>query len=189
MFSIEIKRELKKGNPEAYKQLFRLLYPRLKGYCMLFVSDENEAEDIIQDSFISFWEKRNSINIKQPIESYLFVIVKNKCLNYLKNLRLESRNIPYEQLHATELQHLYQLDLLEKEEQSLEDILIHCFHESVNELPPKMRDVFIKCKLEGRKQKDVAEELGISLKMVEKHIAGAKKQINNRLAKQIYNNG
>ena len=189
MFRIEIKRELKKGNPEAYKQLFRLLYPRLKGYCMLFVSDENEAEDIIQDSFISFWEKRNSINIKQPIESYLFVIVKNKCLNYLKNLRLESRNIPYEQLHATELQHLYQLDLLEKEEQSLEDILIHCFHESVNELPPKMRDVFIKCKLEGRKQKDVAEELGISLKMVEKHIAGAKKQINNRLAKQIYNNG
>jgi RNA polymerase sigma-70 factor, ECF subfamily len=47
-----------------------------------------------------------------------------------------------------------------------------------------MKAVFIKCKIEGRKQKEVAEELGISLKMVEKHISGAKYRIKEKLLKQ-----
>ncbi|WP_372946983.1 RNA polymerase sigma factor [Mariniphaga sp.] len=53
MFSIETKRELQKGNPEAYKEVFRLLYPRLKGYCKLFVPNESEVEDLIQECFIT----------------------------------------------------------------------------------------------------------------------------------------
>lgn len=184
MFNNTFKRELKNGNPEAYRELFRLLYPRLKGYCKLFVADDSEMEDIIQDSFIVFWEKRSTIDIRQKIESYIFVIVRNRCLNYLKNRKLESKHIPYEQLHATELQHLYQIDLLEKEEISLEESLSKLLHELVNELPPRMQDVFIKCKLEGKKQEDVAKELGISLKMVEKHIANAKRLIHDRLTDQ-----
>lgn len=184
MFNNTFKRELKNGNPEAYREFFRLLYPRLKGYCKLFVADDSEMEDIIQDSFIVFWEKRSTIDIRQKIESYIFVIVRNRCLNYLKNRKLESKHIPCEQLHATELQHLYQIDLLEKEEISLEESLSKLLHESVNELPPRMQDVFIKCKLEGKKEEDVAKELGISLKMVEKHIANAKRLIHDRLTDQ-----
>jgi RNA polymerase sigma-70 factor (ECF subfamily) len=73
--------------------------------------------------------------------------------------------------------------LVEKEEKSLEEMLIQTFQQSVNGLPVKMREVFVKCKLEGKKQKEVAEELGISLKMVEKQIAKAKKQIREQLLK------
>ena len=184
MFSIETKIELKKGNPEAFREAFRLIYPRLKGYCKLFVPDGNDAEDIIQESFIALWEKRNAIDVQKRIESFLFVMVRNKCINFLKNQRLDSENISFEQLQVTELQHLYQLDLLEKEEKSLEEMLILCLQDSVNTLPPKMRDVFVKCKLKGKKQKDVAEELGISIKMVEKQIAKAKKQIREQLLKK-----
>jgi RNA polymerase sigma-70 factor (ECF subfamily) len=183
MFSIETKRELQKGNPEAYKEIFRLLYPRLKGYCKLFVPNEDEAEDIIQECFIMLWEKRETIDIQKRIESFLFVIIRNKCLNFLKNKRLDSENIPPENLQIAELQYLYQLDLVEKEEKSLEEMLIQTFQQSVNGLPVKMREVFVKCKLEGKKQKEVAEELGISLKMVEKQIAKAKKQIREQLLK------
>jgi RNA polymerase sigma-70 factor (ECF subfamily) len=183
MFSIETKRELQKGNPEAYKEIFRLLYPRLKGYCKLFVPNEDEAEDIIQECFITLWEKRETIDIQKRIESFLFVIIRNKCLNFLKNKRLDSENIPPENLQIAELQYLYQLDLVEKEEKSLEEMLIQTFQQSVNGLPVKMREVFVKCKLEGKKQKEVAEELGISLKMVEKQIAKAKKQIREQLLK------
>jgi RNA polymerase sigma-70 factor (ECF subfamily) len=183
MFSIETKRELQKGNPEAYKEIFRLLYPRLKGYCKLFVPNEDEAEDIIQECFITLWEKRETIDIQKRIESFLFVIIRNKCLNFLKNKRLDSENIPPENLQIAELQYLYQLDLVEKEEKSLEEMLIQTFQQSVNGLPVKMREVFVKCKLEGKKQKEVAEELGISLKMVEKQIDKAKKQIREQLLK------
>lgn len=184
MFDTKTKLELKKGNPEAFKEVFRLLYPRLKGYCKLFVADENEVEDLIQECFITLWEKRETIDIQKRIESFLFVIIRNKCLNFLKNQKLDSENIPPENLRIAELQHLYQLDLAEKEEKSLEEMLIQSFQESVDELPAKMKEVFVKCKLEGKKQKDVAEELGISIKMVEKQISKAKKQIREQLLKK-----
>ncbi len=184
MFSIETKIELKKGNPDAFKDVFRLLYPRLKGYCKLFVPDESKAEDIVQECFITFWEKRETIDIQKRIESFLFVIVRNRCLNFLKNQRLESHNIPPENLQIAELQYLYQLDLAEKEEKSLEEMLIQSFQKSVNTLPAKMKEVFVKCKLEGKKQKEVAEELGISIKMVEKQIAKAKNHIREQLLKK-----
>lgn len=184
MFSIETKREIKKGNPEAFKEVFRLLYPRLKGYCKLFVTNENEVEDLIQESFITLWEKRETLDIQKRIESFLFVIIRNKCLNFLKNQKLDLENISPENLQVAELQYLYQLDLAEKEEKSLEELLIQTFQETVNTLPEKMRVVFVKCKLEGKKQTEVAEELGISIKMVEKQISKAKKQIREQLLKK-----
>ncbi len=184
MFSIETKRELKKGNPEAFKEVFRLLYPRLKGYCKLFVKNDNKVEDIIQEGFITLWDKRNTINAEKQIESFLFVIIRNKCLNYLKNRRLNAEYISPDKLPVNELQYLYQLDLAEKEEKSLEEMLIASFQEAVDSLPGKMKKVFVQCKLEGRKQKEVAEEMGISLKMVEKQIAKAKNQIRKQLIKE-----
>jgi RNA polymerase sigma-70 factor (ECF subfamily) len=184
MFSIETKRELKKGNPEAFKEVFRLLYPRLKGYCRLFVKNENEVEDIIQEGFITLWDKRNTINAEKQIESFVFVIIRNKCINYLKNRRLDAENISPDNLPVNELQYLYQLDLAEKEEKSLEELLFASFQEAVDSLPGKMKKVFVQCKLEGRKQKEVAENMGISIKMVEKQIAKAKKQIREQLIKQ-----
>lgn len=184
MFDTKTKLELKKGNPEAFKEVFRLLYPRLKGYCKLFVSDENEAEDIIQESFITLWEKRANVDASQRIESLLFVMVRNRCLNFLKNTKLNSEKISIENLNVAELQYLYQLDLVKREEKSLEEMLIVSFQEAVNKLPDKMKMVFVKCKLEGLKQTEVADELGISIKMVEKQISKAKKQIREQLLKK-----
>jgi RNA polymerase sigma-70 factor (ECF subfamily) len=176
--------ELKKGNPTAYKQVFQNLYPRLKGYCKLFVFDENQVEDIIQESFISLWEKKDTINPVKSIESYLFVIVRNKCLNYLKNQKLKEDKIDIEHLSSTELQHLYQLDFNRQEEISLEEQLVKSLKLAVNELPSKMKEVFTECKIQGKKQKEVAEELGISQKMVEKHISRAKQLIQKKLSEQ-----
>lgn len=111
MFSIETKRELQKGNPKAYKEIFRLLYPRLKGYCKLFVPNEDDIGDIIQECFIMLGDKRKTIGVQKRLESFLFVIIRNKCLNFLKNQKLDCENIPSENLQIAELQYLYQIDL------------------------------------------------------------------------------
>jgi RNA polymerase sigma-70 factor (ECF subfamily) len=184
MFGLQTKKELKRGNPAAFKEVFQLLYPRLKGYCKLFISDNNVVEDIIQETFISLWDMRTSLKTEKSVESLVFVMLRNRCLNVLKKQKLEQGNIPIEQLQINELQYLYQLDFTDKEEKSMEEMLIESFRDAVEELPEKMRVVFQKCKIEGKKQKQVAEELGISLKMVEKHIAKAKLQIRDKLIKQ-----
>lgn len=184
MFSSQTKIELKKGNPESFKEVFLVLYPRLKGYCRLFIADESLVEDIIQETFLTLWEKRDSIKTDKSIESLIFVMVRNRCLNELRNQRLEGEKIDPENLKINELQFLYQLDFNNKEEKSLEEMLIESFQQAVNELPEKMKAVFTLCKIEGKNQKEVAENLGISIKMVEKHIASAKQHIREKLLKQ-----
>ncbi|WP_321374457.1 RNA polymerase sigma factor [uncultured Draconibacterium sp.] len=184
MFDIQTNINLKKGNPSAFKDLFRLLYPRLKGYCKLFISDDNRVEDLIQETFIALWERRESIKTDQSVESYLFVILRNNCLNFLRKEKLENTTFSIDMEEVSELQYLYQIDFLGKEEKSLEEQLVESFQEAVEELPDKMKQVFKLCKIDGRKQKEVADEIGISLKMVEKHIAKAKEQIREKLIKQ-----
>lgn len=184
MFDFQTKIELKRGNPSAFKEVFSLLYLRLKGYCKLFIANESQVEDIIQESFITLWEKRDSIKPNKSVESYVFVIVRNRCLNVLKKQKLEDGKIELDNLNVIELQYLYQLDFTEKEDKSMEEMLIASFQSAVEELPDKMKQVFTKCKIEGQKQKEVAKELGISLKMVEKHISKAKQQICEKLVQQ-----
>jgi len=184
MFNWLTKNELKLGNPEAFKEVFSILYPRLKGYCRLFIHNEDQIEDIIQESFITLWEKHESIKPDKSIESFVFVIVRNRCLNYLKKEKLTSNQVNLDNINIEELQYLYHLDFVEKEEKSMEELLIESFQKAVNELPNKMKLVFTKCKIEGIRQKEVAKELGISLKMVEKHISKSKQQIRIKLANQ-----
>ena len=181
MFTIQTKLELKNGNPKAFKEVFRLLYPRLKGYCRLFISDINEVEDIIQESFLVLWERRDSIDPNRRIESFLFVVLRNRCLNYLRSKSFIAENLQIEDLSFSELQYLYQLDFNGREEKGMEEMLIESFQKAVDELPPKMKTVFIRCKLQGEKQKDVAKDLCISQKTVEKYISKAKAQICNKL--------
>ncbi len=181
MFTIQTKLDLKDGNPEAFREVFRLLYPRLKGYCRLFINNNNEAEDIIQESFLVLWEHRNSIDVNKRIECLLFVIVRNRCLNYLKNSNLVAEKVQIEDIAFSELQYLYHIDLTGREEKSMEEMLINSFQKAVDELPSKMKTIFIRCKLRGEKQKVVAEDLGISQKMVEKHISKAKAHIHAKL--------
>lgn len=184
MFDFETKKQLKTGKPAAFKEVFRLLYPRMRGYCKLFIADDSDVEDVIQECFITLWEKRKSINPEKSIESFIFVILRNRCLNVLKSKKIEDRRVEIENLDVNELQYLYQLDFSEKEEKSIEEMLIESFKEAVDELPEKMKQVFVACKIQGKKQKEVAEELGISVKMIEKQISKAKLQIRDKLMKQ-----
>jgi len=184
MFSDQTIAELIKGNPEAFKTLFFALNPRLKGFCKLFIADENLVKDIVQESFLALWEKHESIKVDKSVESLLFVMVRNRCLNELRRQKLEGGQIGTEDLKVNDLQFVYQLDFTEKEDKSIEEMLIESFQKAVQELPDKMKTVFVQCKIEGKNQKEVAEHLGISIKMVEKHIAKAKEHIRGKLLKQ-----
>lgn len=181
MLNLTTNIELRKGRPYAYKKLFEVLYPRLKVYCSLFIPDNSQVEDIIQESFIALWENRKSIRVEGSIESLVFVMVRNRCLNVLRKKCVEEGGFDMDKMHLNELQYLYHLDFTGKENKSLEEELIESFKLAVDNLPSKMKLVFTRCKMEGRKQTEVAQELGISLKMVEKHISKAKKLIKVKL--------
>ena len=53
--------EIKKGNPDAFEFLFKGYFPRLLGYALRFIPNEEEARDLVQDCFVTFWEKRENL--------------------------------------------------------------------------------------------------------------------------------
>jgi len=176
---------LKEGNSLAYEELFKQTYPRLLGYCSLFIHNQAQANDLVQECFVRLWEKRSTISASQSVESLLFVMLRNRCLNYLRDQKLHVSDKNINLVGENELQHLYQLDFAGKEEKTLEEKLIEAIRESVDNLPEKRKLVFIKAKIEGKKNKEVAEELGISVKAVEKHLHQAKEQIRNEMLKEF----
>ncbi len=172
---------LKEGNPTAYAELFKQTFPRMLGYCRLFIHDPEQTNDLVQECFIKLWEKRSSISLTQSVESLLFVMLRNRCLNYLRDKKLHTTEKKIDAIGENELQHLYQLDFIGKEEKTIEEQLIVAIRKSVEKLPEKRKLVFTKAKLEGKKNKEVAEELGISVKAVEKHLHQAREQIRQEM--------
>ena len=183
--NIQLNIRLKEGNPSAFEELFKQTFPRMLGYCKLFIHDQAQANDLVQECFVQLWEKRTTIKATQSIESLLFVMLRNKCLNYLRDQKLHDFEKNIELLKENELQHLYQLDFTGREEKTLEERLIEAILESVEKLPEKRKLVFTKAKIEGKKNKDIAGELGISLKAVEKHLHQAKEQIKTEVLKEF----
>jgi RNA polymerase sigma-70 factor (ECF subfamily) len=177
--------QLKEGNPTAFEALFKQLFPRMLGYCKLFVSDHAQASDLVQDCFVKLWEKRSTIHPAHSVESLMFVMLRNRCLNWLRDKKFLTIGKEFINLEEIEIQHLYQLDFTGKEEKSLEECLIDAIHESVEKLPEKRKLVFVKTKIEGRKNTEVADELGISVKAVEKHLHQAKEQILNEMQQKF----
>ncbi len=173
--------KLKEGNPSAFEELFKQTFPRMLGYCSLFIQDKAQANDLVQECFVRLWEKRFTIHPQQSVESLLFVMLRNRCLNYLRDQKTELIDRSLNTLGESDLQHLYQLDFTGREEKKLEETLIEAIRESVENLPEKRKLVFIKAKIEGKKNKEIAEELGISVKAVEKHLHQAKEQIRNEM--------
>ena len=76
--------EIRKDNEDAFAFLFKKSFPRLLGYAVRFVENEEVALDIVQECFLNFWEKRNLL-VAVSVTSLLFAMVRNSCLNYLKH--------------------------------------------------------------------------------------------------------
>ncbi len=169
----QVLEEIKKGNSEAFKLLFKAYYPRLLGYALRFIQNEEEAKDLVQECFAVFWEKREHLN-SVSLASLLFTIVRNSCLNYLKhNAIVKKHRIDY-LVNVKGEERLYYSDfLLDADKKILFDELQEQINSVIDSLPQRCREVFILSRFEGLKNREIAEQLSISTTAVEKHIAKA----------------
>lgn len=181
MKNIQLNIKLKEGNPQAYKELFKQTFPRMLMYCRLFVHDYEQSKDLVQECFIKLWENHTVIKPFKSIESLLFVMLRNRCLNYIRDQKIHNKEKDSDSLGENELQYLYQLDFTGHEEASLKEKLNKAIQESIEKLPEKRKKIFINSKIKGKKNQDIAKELNISIKAVEKQIHLAKEQIRKEI--------
>jgi RNA polymerase sigma-70 factor (ECF subfamily) len=173
---------IKGGNDkESFKRLFFENYKRLLSYASNTIKDVDDAKDLIQESFISFWQKRNTFTDFSS-EGLLFIIVRNRCLNYLKQ-KSRIREIIARLKDSAHFEELYRIDYLKNEPLTLiaEDLKEYIL-ETARMMPPTCFRVFeLRC-IEGFTNKEIADQLNCSVKNVEKHLKKARSILSSQVA-------
>lgn len=164
--------ELKREIGEA----FRCYYKPLCLYAMHYIQDMDLIEDVVQDCFVELWERMNDEKPVSSVRPYLYMMVRNRCLDALK----KDNQIDYN-VSPSDLEGFIQDE--EAEERSLIEARLWT---AIDSLPEKCREVFLLSKRDGLKHKEVADKLNVSVKTVENQVAKAIKALKEGTIK-IYN--
>jgi len=169
------------GDEETYIFLFREYYVSLCAYSRRYVGRKDIAEEIVSDTFLNIWENRKRLEINTSVKSYLFHAVCNNSLNYLRKLKAENNHGEY--FRETSSENLgFEVPLEEIEEQSLlMENISQKIEEAVNLLPEQQQRAFRLKRMEGKKTKEVAEIMGLSVKTIEMHLSKATLHLRQNL--------
>lgn len=184
-FEFETFESFKKGEEAAFTYFFDKYFRRITSFCVQFIYDADEAENLSQEAFINLWQNRENIDSINGIQSFLYTYAKSKCLNHIRHNKVKDKykndllNHKERELDIEVLNSI-QFDTLELTE--LERII----NESINDLPLKTREVFIKKRFENKKNAEIAEEMQVSIKAVEAHMTKALKFLKNRLSDYMF---
>ncbi|MBO9573635.1 MAG: RNA polymerase sigma-70 factor [Chitinophagaceae bacterium] len=146
------------GNETAFRQLHNKFYTSVLYFSRRYV-DEAEAQDIAAEAFIEVWHRRTDFRQLKNLTNFLYVTTRNKCYDVLR------RHHTHHQ-HAEELKALMENQREDFFAQQVRAELIKLLYHQVNQLPPKMRQVFLLSFEQGLKPAQIAEQLGISIKTV-----------------------
>lgn len=163
--------------PRAFELLYNKYYGTLCNHAVRFVFSKQRAEDLVSDVFVLFWNSRLYASVNGSYRAYLFAAVRNKCCTYLKwELKKEAGaelNYKTASPNPTPEEILYASDLHIKIEQAIRN------------LPNRQQQVFVLSRFEGKKNKEIARLLNLSVKTVEMHVsktlAAFRKMLDNEL--------
>jgi len=160
-------KKLREGDLSAYQFLFDEYYGWLCNYLFKLSGDHQLSEDLTQDTMLRIWEKRKVLIITSSLKNYLFKSCHNQ---FLMHLRKEKRNKSLlDQVRWEVVFDVYQEKLNTEESDSRFEKL----QTLVEMLPPRCREVFIQGKLQNKKYRHIAEDMGISVKTVEAQMSKA----------------
>ena len=167
-------RELQTRNKVVFDVIFHYYYSGLCAYCERITGSLQVAEDIVQGLFVALWVKCEQIQITTSLKNYLFTSVKNRSLDYLKREQRKSQQLK----HLAEQQELPEnLSSLWFAEAELQAIV----EKSLEKLPPRCREIFELSRVEGLKNQEIADKLGLSKRTVELQVSNALKQLRTDL--------
>ena len=165
-----------------FEQFYITWYSRAKYFAREYVHSESDAENIIQDVFLHLYERRDLMDAYTNLTAYIFTSIKNRCLDYLRKWVLEQETAQGVQ-DEFEMELRMKYDTLEifNTQFSDETDIGELLDNALQKLPERCRNIFIMNKLEGKKQKEIAEELNLSINTVESQMGIAYKKLREEL--------
>ncbi|MCB1148100.1 MAG: RNA polymerase sigma-70 factor, partial [Leptospiraceae bacterium] len=158
-------------NASEFRDVFSQYIQAIRNFLYFKTGSQEMAEDLAQDTFVKLWENRKGID-KRTVKAYLYTIANNLAINQLKRnqLNFKFQNQVFEYSEKANPQFLMEM---KEYEQKLTRVL--------EQMPEGSREVFLMNRLEDLKYREIAENLGISVKAVEKRMSKALQIIREKL--------
>ena len=160
------------GDLNAFEMVFRDYYKPLVRYGNTFLRDTDETEDVVQQVFVSLWEKRAQLDIHTSIRAVLYKAVQNACLNRIKHLKV--RNAYAEDRKWT-------LEYEETSDPLHVDELNQRIRVAIENMPEQCGRIFKMSRFEQLRYQEIADQLGLSVKTVENQMGKALKIVREEL--------
>lgn len=165
---------LKEDNQLAYTEIFERYSRILVNHAYKVLGNQDEANDIVQEIFLSIWNKRYELTITGSLSSYLYKATKNRILNHIAHEKVVSR---YADSISNFIENDYILADSKIREQELEAIIA----KEIALLPEKMREVFLLRKVEELSYDEIALQLNITDKTAKQQVYNSLKILREKL--------
>jgi len=165
-----------------FKSIYITYYARMKHFAQEYVLSEADAENIVQDVFLEVWKRRDVLAYHVNLIAFLFTSVKNECLDFLQHKVIEEKAVTHiKEEYMRTLQMKYESLEAFDEGFFADDDIETVITKAIDSLPEKCREIFIKSRIEGKKQKEIADELGVSINTIETQMGIAYKKLKAEL--------
>jgi RNA polymerase sigma-70 factor (family 1) len=164
---------LKRGDEIAYNYIFRQHWQPLYAQAYAKLQSREAAEEIVQELFMTLWEKRNELLIDN-ISHYLRVALRNKCIDHIRKKIVKEKYWTYYRLFLPGISNPVQDTVAFNN-------LMDAVESGLSTMPEKTQRIFILNRLEGKSVTDIAHSTHLSVKTVEYHITKCMKFLRGHL--------
>ena len=164
-------KRMQRGNADAFEYFFKEYMHLLYSYALGFMKEKEEAEDIVQDVYVYFWNNRGKILYTDSVYAYLLRAVKNACINKRQHEEVErkyQREILFTEKEAFDWR---DADAVREVRQRLLD--------AIERLPERCKQIFTMSCMDGLKYKEIAEQMGISENTIKTQVKLAYKKLRD----------
>jgi RNA polymerase sigma-70 factor (ECF subfamily) len=164
----------KEGDQLAFSHIYERYWGMLFIHARKILGNEEEAKDIVQNLFFSLYTNISHIDFKTTLSFYLYRSVKNMVLDHIKHQKIVDR---YLESFSNFSDHGALITDQEIRRKELEKII----EQGIDELPGKMKEVFVLSRRENMSHKEIAEKLGITQHTIKSQISNAIRILRNKI--------
>jgi len=158
----------------ALDELFREMFNKLVGYAWKYTGQKDSASDVVQEAFIKLWRIRKDLNPGESVKAYLYSMVRNLSLNYLRdNSKLQTG------LNLVDLNRQPVTPDTDEEDAS-KRTKMNLIRQWISELPERQQEAFILSRFEGLDHEEISHVMNVSPRTVNNHIMQALKNLLNQ---------
>jgi len=172
---IDFLRYFREGKEEGFTYFFNLLFRPLCLFAKTYTKDSQAAEDIVVDSLINLWAKKEIFDTETSLKNYLYRCVYNASIRWLENQKRYKKHHDRYKHQLTTTEQAYIGNIIKAE-------TLNLLHKAIHQLPSQCKKIFTKVYIEGKSVSETAQEMNLSISTVKNQKARGIKLLKPKLA-------